>query len=537
MPTVEQIIRDQVSLETSCVDRVYMNGYIPTLMHPGQLVNFLRKHLGYQIPSPAILKKVHDDFVKRVAAFAQAEQIPVVHFAKGQRKDEVAAWYRARFKKEEGVVFIGVAQEKAKAYRAKKVWRGKWIHFDYSRQSVAVNQYYFYIQDRQFGPMFIKVCSYAPWGMKLCLNGHEWAKCQARRQRLKFDSLDNGFLRCSDAEWLQRICDRLDDGHIQVTWDRWLKRLPLPLKRKDFEAGYYPRLSIWQMEVSLTQVFERPAAGREFFELVIRDNLDLGRPDRVQLVFDRKVNRRTPSRYRTRVIQHGVAPSLHTEYKHSDVKQYFKEDRALRTETTVNDTRDFGINRGIKNFRRLRRLGEQVNRRLLRAEQLESGSAFAPDQLEALMRRTTTPQGRRAPALKFGERRVMAVFSALGSFQHLVDGFTNAALRKRVASLLGVEPEHYRSPQMTYDLARLLGKGLIRSFKGRNRYLVTETGRRVIASLLKVYRFLVRPSFPAWSARQVPLLLRSPLTDAFDALDRAFENMARDAGLKMVTQI
>jgi hypothetical protein len=320
-------------------------------------------------------------------------------------------------------------------------------------------------------------------------------------------------------------------------WDRWLKRLPLPLKRKDFEAGYYPRLSIWQLEASLTQVFERPAAGREFFELVIRDNLDLGRPDRVQLVFDRKVNRRTPSRYRTRLIQHGVAPSLHAEYKHSDVKQYFKENRALRTETTVNDTRDFGINRGIKNFRRVRRVGEQVNRRLLRAEQLESGSAFAPDQLQALMQRTTTAEGRRAPALKFGDRRVMAVFSALGSFQHLVDGFTNAALRKPVASLLDVEPEQYRSPQMTYDLARLLGKGLIRSFRGRNRYLVTDRGRRVIASLLKVYRFLVRPSFPAWSARQLPLPLRSPLTDAFDALDRAFENMARDAGLKMVSQI
>jgi hypothetical protein len=71
MPTVEEIIRDQVSLETSCVDRVYINGYIPTLMQPGQLVNFLRKHLGYQIPSPAILQKIHNDFVKRVEAFAQ----------------------------------------------------------------------------------------------------------------------------------------------------------------------------------------------------------------------------------------------------------------------------------------------------------------------------------------------------------------------------------------------------------------------------------------------------------------------------------
>jgi DNA-binding MarR family transcriptional regulator len=110
-------------------------------------------------------------------------------------------------------------------------------------------------------------------------------------------------------------------------------------------------------------------------------------------------------------------------------------------------------------------------------------------------------------------------------------------LRNRVASLLGVEPEQYRSPQMTYDLTRLLRKGLIRRFRGRHRYVVTDTGRRVIAGLLKVYRSLVRPSFPAWSARQLPVSLRSPLTDAFDALDRAFENMARNAGLRTVSQI
>jgi len=533
MPTVEEIIKEQVSLEISCVDRVYLNGYIPSLMQPGQVVNFLRKHLGFQIPSPAVLQRIHNDFVKRVETFAKAEGIPVVQFEKGQKKDDVAAWYRARFKKEEGVVFIGIAQEKAKAWRARKEKKGKWIHFEYSRQSVCVNHYYFYIQDRQFGPMFIKVCSYAPWGMKLCLNGHEWAKCQARRQGVGFESLDNGFLSCTDAEWLQRICDRLDDGRIQVMWNRWLRRLPLPLGQKDFEAGYYPQLSIWQTEVSLTDVFKRPVQGREFFEQVIRGNLDLGRPDRVQLVFGRRVNRRTPSRYRTRVIEHGVAPSLHVEYKHSDVKQYFKEGHALRTETTVNDTYDFGINRGLKNFERVRTLGKQINRRLLQAEQVEGGSAFASETFQALIRPTTTTDGRPAPALKFGDQRVLAVFSAVGSFQHVVDGFTNAALRKRVAALLGVAPEQYTSSQMTYDLRRLAAKGLLRRFRGRHRYLLTESGRRVICTLLKTYRLIVRTSFPAWSAQHVPPHLRDEVTAAFNALDRAFADLARDAGLRV----
>jgi hypothetical protein len=532
MPTVEEIIKEQVSLEISCVDRVYLNGYIPCLMQPGQVVNFLRKHLGFQIPSPAVLQRIHDDFVKRVEAFAKAEDIPVVQFEKGRKKDDVAAWYRARFKKEEGVVFIGIAQEKAKAWRARKEKKGKWIHFEYSRQSVCVNHYYFYIQDRQFGPTFIRVCSYAPWGMKLCLNGHEWAKCQARRQGLRFESLDNGFLSCTDAEWLQRICDRLDDGHIQVMWNRWLSRLPLPLGKKDFEAGYYPQLSIWQMEMSLTDVFKRPVQGREFFEQVIRSNLDLGRPDRVQLVFDRRVNRRTPSRYRTRVIEHGVAPSLHVEYK------TFRREAVLQRRTCAPDGNDrqrylrFGINRGLKNFDRLRTRGKQTNRRLLQAEQVEGGSAFASATFQALVRPTTTTDGRPAPALKFGDERVLAVFSAVGSFQHLVDGFTNAALRKRVAALLGVALEQYTSAQMTYDLRRLAAKGLLRRFRGRHRYLLTESGRRVICTLLKTYRLIVRTSFPSWSAQPVPPHLRDEVTAAFDALDRAFADLARDAGLR-----
>lgn len=533
MPTVEEIIKDQVRLEVSCVDRMYLNGYIPKLMHAGQLVDFLVRHRGYQIPSPAMLEKIGKDFVRRVESYAKEHKIPVIRFEKGVRKEDVATRYRRRFKKQEGVVFIGVAQEKAKSFRAKKQCRGKWVHFEYTRQSVFVNHYYFYIQDRQFGPMFIKVCWYAPWTMKLCLNGHEWAKCQAKRQGLKFESLDNGFLSCSEPDWLKRICRGLDAGRIEVMWNRWLRELPLPLGPKDFRAGYKPRLSIWQMEVSLTQVFQRPVQGRQFFEQVIRENLDLGRPDRVQLVFGRRINRRTPSRYRTRVIQHGVAPTIHIEYKHSDVKQYYKEGRALRTETTVNDTHDFRVNRGLKNFAKLRRLGEQINRRLLRSQQLQSGYPFAEEALQDLIRPTQTPQGQPAPALKFGDRRVMAVFSALGSFIHLVDGFTNATLRPSVAALLGMEPEQFRASQMTYDLRRLASKGLIRRLERKNRYVVTESGRRRMCTLLKVYDFLLRPTFPAWSAKHVPQPYRNVLTEALEALDRGYEEVAKAAYLKV----
>src|SRR5207253_10393798 len=130
-------------------------------------------------------------------------------------------------------------------------------------------------------------------------------------------------------------------------------------------AGFRYDLSILQAEFALTQVLERPLVGRIFFEEVIRENLDLGRPDNVQLIFARRVTKRTPGRFRTRVLTEGVIPSLHIDYKSTKIKQYHKEGRALRTETTINDTRDFVIGRRLHNLPALREIGFQANRRLL----------------------------------------------------------------------------------------------------------------------------------------------------------------------------
>jgi hypothetical protein len=132
---------------------------------------------------------------------------------------------------------------------------------------------------------------------------------------------------------------------MQAMFDKWVERLPMPLPAADRQAGYQHRLSVWQLEASRTQVFDDPVRGREFFEAVSRENLDLGRPDRVQLVFDRKITKATPGQFRTRVIEDGVQPSLHIEYKSNRVKQDFKEGRALRTETTINEPKDFGVNK------------------------------------------------------------------------------------------------------------------------------------------------------------------------------------------------
>jgi hypothetical protein len=210
--------------------------------------------------------------------------------------------------------------------------------------------------------------SYFPYNAKLCINGHEYLKRQLAKRKVAFEALDNGIKSCADPQLLQRLSDGLTAEKIDRLLRKWLRRLPHPFRARDRAAGYRYQLSILQAEFSLTQVLDHPVTGRIFFEEVIRENLDIGRPSQVSLIFDRRINRRTPGRFRTRVITDGVVPPLHVDYRKSRIKQYHKEGEALRTETTINDTRDSGIGRRIKNLAELREIGFAANRRLLDVE-------------------------------------------------------------------------------------------------------------------------------------------------------------------------
>jgi hypothetical protein len=529
---IHSILRDHVSLSVSCIDRLYLNGYIPKLQTPGQLCLFLRDHLGYPIPSPALFRPMHDRFVGAVDAFAQERQVPMIHFQRGQRKDTIAGQRRAGFPADDGVVFIGVAQEKASSFRACKTAGPQGgVHFDFSRQSVAVNHYYFYVQDPEWGPAFLKIGTYLPYPVRVCLNGHEWVKQQLRRAGIGFESLDNGFLSCADPVRLQAICDALGPEDVQAFFDRWSHRLPWPLTDRDRAAGYEHRLSIWQLEVSLTQIFDRPVQGRLFFEELIRENLDLGRPDRVSLVFPTKLTRRTPPPkhgYRTRVITNGVSPSLHITYKHTDIKQYFKENRGLRTESTINDPADFYVNKGLSNLPHLRSLGEQINRKLLEVERISQNCVLSQDTLDRLQQ-PTVEAGSRTPALRFGDPRVMALLQALCGFAHLPQGFRNRELRPKVAALLGLDETTYTGGKMTYDLRRLRLKGLIHRIPHTHRYTVTTQGLRVALFFTKVFLRILRPG---WAALTDEAPMPAPLHAALLQLDRAIQTTCDDAKLQ-----
>lgn len=524
MPTIPELLDGHVTLEVECLDRLYLNGYIGKLATGTGLVFFMREQLDKPVPSPVVLGQISERFREAVKVLAEQDGIPLYPFRHKEKKDELANEIRRQRPVRDAIVFIGVAQEKAQAFNGRKI-NGQ-FQFDRDK-TVYVNQYYFYIDDEEFGPLFIKVCSYAPWSTKLCLNGHEWAKRQLEKRGIRYEKLDNGFLSCSEPAKLQEICDSLGPEDIDRVFRKWLGRIPLPLSPQDRLAGYDWDLSIWQMEVSLTQIFDRPLRGREFFEEIIRDNLDLGRPDRVQLIFDRVVTKKTPGQFRTRVIQDGVHPSLHISYKNFDLKQYFKEGKGCRTEGTFRNPNDFGINKGLANLAYLQKIGRQINRRLLEVERVSHNSGLSGDSIQRVVQPAVTQDGKKAPGLKFGQPRVMALLLALTLFQHLIDGFRNHDLRKQVADLLGVTIFDYCPNQMTYDLRRLRLKGLIYRPPGTNRYFVTPYGWKVARLFSRLEARVFRPAMAMFTGNDA--VLPFPLRQALDRVDAQLDLLIYDA--------
>ncbi len=491
---VNEVLEGHVVLDLECLDRIYLNAYVPTLQVGGQVVTVFSRHRDRPIASPSLFQQMGEAFRAAVTAFAQRQGVPVVRFGRRDRQvDTIRPYFEAC--PGPGVVAIGVAQEFQSvlvAYdRAAKEAgprRPGAPHDAFVKEDRRVTAYDFYVADPDFGLGFVKLCASFPYPGKVWVNGHEWVKRQAAAEGLACTELANGFASCADPARLQAICDRLGPTQVQAFFDRWMARIPTPLNGADRAAGYWWELSLRRVETSRTLVFDAPRRARAFFEALVADNLALGRPDEVQLTFGRRIRSNTAGTFATKVVTRGVDVIVTVFYKHSRIKESLKEGRALRIETVCNSPTDLGCQRRLRNLPEVQAKSRAANRRLLAIQRAGQGCTVAT----ALFERVAAPsleEGQRTAALRFGDPRVMALAGALCVAINAVAGFTNRSLRARVAGLLG---ETYTAAQMTDDLRRLRRKGLIRRLPRSNTYALTPDGTRVALFYTKVYTKVYR---------------------------------------------
>jgi hypothetical protein len=238
----------------------------------------------------------------------------------------------------------------------------------------------------------------------------------------------------------------------------------------------------------------RARRARFFFEALIGDNLDVGRPDNVEIIFGRRVQSNPPGTFRTAIDRPAIGPDaggvvLNLFYKHSRVKQYLKDGRAMRIETVINGPRDIGCNARLPNLSDLQDKARAINRRILEMERAGQGTVLASPAFERIAHPSTDADGRRTPALRFDDPRATLLAAT---------GITNKSLRALMTGLLHAP---YTPGQMTYDLRRLRLTGLITRIEHTNRYVLTPDGVSMAVFYTKLHNRLLRPLMAAASPR------------------------------------
>lgn len=534
-PTAADVLSGHVTLEIRCTDRVLLTFRQPRLQYGQGIHGFFCFHRGNQFASSALMMPMTEHFAADIHHYIDTRGLELVRFAKGQSKDQVAKEYLALRSGGDQVLFAGVAQEKARIWRTSQrrdPATGKRYPWLYQDQAM-VNHWYFYGFDAGFGPFYIKFCGYFPFTGQVYFNGHEYAKQQCLKEGISFTALDNAFGAVSDPEAVQEICDGLTDQKIYRFAAKWLSRLPHPFTREDEEADYRWQLSVQQVEFSTTMALDRPANARGFFDQLIRDNLDIGRHDKVSLVFGRKViakgKGKTPGTFRTQVITSGTCPFIYLFYKKTQVKQYLKEGRAIRTETTLNQPRDLGIGKELTNLAAMAKAGYAANRRLLDAERISHDPAAGTAALETLTSPVISTTCTRVPGMRFPDLRVQALLGSVCALALRPAGFTSHDLRQLLAPQLGRAPEEMSGGQISYDLRRLRAHQVIERIPHSRSYQVTPDGLSTALFFTRLTRRVIIPALADIAAPGPPN--GSPLRQADRAYRQAIADLTAQASL------
>src|SRR6202790_193569 len=313
-----------------CFDRILLNGLIQPFQQPERVVGFFNTYRQLYPVTRHTLRDIADQFQCWVKEHAAKHSIPIVEAPKG-RRDEFVDPYFERAKPDQVVVILK-AREPARIMTAigdKKV--NRW-HLQIAERWVV--QYNFYVTDQRWGRMFVRMCPYLPFSARVCLNQHHWLAGRMREEDIDFQQCTNAFLRCSNPARLQELADSLTARDPLTCGQKWLATLtPFFTERERKQAGCQHRLFFAQVELCDNLIYRRRAALDRMGERLLDANRTIGQPNKISMVFGRKITRQYRGKLQT-VVEDSPTPSpvVRSHYRNGFIKQYVRDHLILRTE-------------------------------------------------------------------------------------------------------------------------------------------------------------------------------------------------------------
>ncbi len=493
MNTFYEHHKNSIRFQYRCFDRILLNGLIQPFQQEERVVGFFGTYRDLYPVSRDMLRQIATQFQNWVVNRSQKWGAPILDAPEGRRDDFVQQYFKAA--KPDQVVCILKAREPARILAAIGTKKENRWHLELKQRWVV--QYNFYLNDSEWGRMFVRICPYFPFSARVCLNQHHWIANRLKKAGIRFRQTTNAFSGCSNPQALQDVADSLTAKDLSRCGRKWLLQLtPFFTERERKQAGVEHRLFFSQVEYCDNLIFSRRAAVDQLSQRLLDANRTIGQPNKITVIFGRKIQKHHAGKLQTVIEDLDLPnPVIRSHYKNGFIKQYVRDKSNLRTEPATNNVTDFGVGKALENLPNLREKLSGIIDRYHDVQQDILESFIDRQQLRTLTEPTILPNGKRIPGLKLDHPRQLALMHALVRFSHLAaqDSFSTAEVHADTADALDRSTDDYTLASLRYDLSKLRAKGLVERLDKSRRYRLTADGYRICVVYLKLFEKLYAP--------------------------------------------
>jgi len=477
--------QDSIRFGYRCFDRILLNALIQPFQQPERVVGFFSAYRNQYPVSRDMLREIAEQFHNWVKNRSEKWGAPILEAPEG-RRDELVEPYFRRAQRDQLVVILK-AREPARILTAIGNKQDNRWHLQLGQRWVM--QYNFYVNDRHWGRMFVRLCPYFPFSARVCLNQHHWLALRMREEGIEFQQTTNAFLRCRDPKPLQELADSLTARDLLLCGRKWLNGFtPFFTEKERKQAGCQHRLFFAQVEYCDNLIFRRRAALDGLGERLLDANRTIGQPNKITVIFGRKITQRYRGKLQTVLEDLDLPnPVIRSHYGHGFIKQYVRDHLLLRTEPATNNVTDYAVNKAIDHLPQLRQKFSSIVDNYLEVQQDILENFVDRGQLRKLSQPTLLANGERIPGLKLDHPRQLALMHAAEST------FTTVELHPQTAQALGCSTDEYRLSSLRYDLSKLRAKGLVEKLPHSRRYRLLPQGYLICLLFLKLFEKIYAP--------------------------------------------